>query len=154
MRWTVLEIERSNAFHSLQTGFSTPACPPVTVEEFPESTGNYRVFENLLPCRSAIREPWPKRPGPSGIDENERKCSEMLGKSGFLIRSQPGRCPYSWLPSTTSATPPTVMAVPITSQRLTFSCTDRNIAARMSVKSGLAETMGETTTTSARCNAM
>ena len=151
MRWTVLEIERSNAFHSLQTGFSTPACPPVTVEEFPESTGNYRVFENLLPCRSAIREPWPKRPGPSGIDENERKCSENQDFSSARSRAA---APYSWLPSTTSATPPTVMAVPITSQRLTFSCTDRNIAARMSVKSGLAETMGETTTTSARCNAM
>ena len=60
---------------------------------------------------------------------------------------------YSWLPSTTRATPPTVMKVPNTSQRLTFSCTDRNSDARISVNSGLADTMGATTTTSACCRA-
>ena len=60
---------------------------------------------------------------------------------------------HSWLPSTTRATPPTVMTVPSTSQRLTFSCTDRNSDARISVNSGLADTMGATTTTSACCSA-
>ena len=60
---------------------------------------------------------------------------------------------YSLLPSTTNATPPTVMAVPSTSQRLTFSCCGRNSPASISVNSGLADTMGEITTTGACCSA-